>query len=1064
MKQANRSMAQQSMAALLTTFVWLASAIASQAQKDVLSLAGQWQFLRGGPMPGVSQEALPNLEFDDTIRLPGTTETNEKGPQNNARSTVALTRLYRFDGPAWYQREVVIPETWRDSRVTLHLERSKYTQIWLDGEPFGESPIICSPQEYVLGALEPGTHRLTILVDNTRKPVQSEMHQMSDNTQGNWNGIIGKLELRATDAVWLENVQVYPNAISRSVRVFLEVGNATELSGTAILHWSVKSSTNDTVVEKSDFVFRYGERGVVTDFDIALGSGSALWDEFSPNLYELTLQFASPSENTGKSSPKKIMFGLRDFKHKGSQFTINDRITFLRGKHDGCVFPLTGHPPMEVDGWLKYLRVCKEYGINHIRFHTWTPPDAAFTAADQLGVYLQPELPFWGAYSEKEANALMPEAERILRFYGNHPSFVMFSMGNECGGDRNIMAEMVRQLRSGDSRHLYAQGSNNYLSSPTLADEDDYWTTVRVRNLPNGPIKGPLFNVRGSYADVDKADGLVQIGPPSTLNDYSASLPGIPVPVIGHEVGQYTVYPNFSEIAKYTGVMRPRNLEQFRNKLGGAGMIDQADAFFRASGKLAALCYREEIEAALRTPGFGGFQLLDLQDFPGQGTALVGILDAFMDSKGLIAVDEWRQFCAPVVLLARFEKYTWSSDETFQARIQAAHYGPNDLSRETLLWNLQDVQNRVLAKGRVKARNIEQGGLRTLGDISAALKPVSKPSRITLNLSLEKSKIASSYPLWVYPNVMVTNAAVTVVRAFDDQARQALASGGRVLLVTDSKSRLVNTVGGGFTTDFWCWPMFHNSPGTMGLLCDPRQPALAGFPTDFHSQWQWFNILTNSQPVILDSLPKDYRPLVQIIDNLDRVHRLGLIFEAKVGAGRLLVCAADLPAISDKPEARQLMTSLFLYAGSDKFNPTREFSPDTVRDLLVVAKPAKGKASASTAQSAQNDPQKAIDGNEQTRWCASSASPEQWWRIDLEKPTDMKGAEIIWEMDRAGYRYLLEGSADGSTWTPLSDQKQNQNQGRHQLDFQAKGIRSLRITITGLPQNAWASIREVRLF
>jgi hypothetical protein len=424
--------------------------------------------------------------------------------------------------------------------------------------------------------------------------------------------------------------------------------------------------------------------------------------------------------------------------------------------------------------------------------------------------------------------------------------------------------------------------------------------------------------------------------------------------VIGHEIGQYTVYPNFNEISKYTGVMRARNFEQFRNKLASAGMIDQADAFFRASGRLAALCYREEIEAALRTPGFGGFQILDLQDFPGQGTALVGILDAFMDSKGLIAPEEWRQFCNPVVLLARFEKYAWSSNETFQARIQVAHYGPRDLARETLLWSLQDVQNRSIAKGRIKARSIEQGGVRTLGDIAAALKPVAQPSRITLHLSLEKSKIATSYPLWIYPQVLATNAAVTVVRSFDETARQVLADGGRVLLVAEAKSRLANTVGGGFTTDFWCWPMFHNVPGTMGLLCDPKQPALAGFPTDFHSHWQWFHILTNSQPVILDSLPKDFRPLVQIIDNLDRVHRLGLIFEAKVGAGRLLVCAADLPALSDKPEARQLMASLFSYAGSDKFNPVRELSADAIADLLRVAKPAGGKATASKAQSTQS--------------------------------------------------------------------------------------------------------------
>ena len=177
-----------------------------------------------------------------------------------------------------------------------------------------------------------------------------------------------------------------------------------------------------------------------------------------------------------------------------------------------------------------------------------------------------------------------------------------------------------------------------------------------------------MKSVRGSFATVDAPLGHVQIGPANTMTDYRRSIAGVRVPVIGHEVGQYTVFPDFREIAKYTGVLRARNLEIFREKLRAKGMLDQAEQFRQASGALAVLCYREDIEAALRTPGFGGFQLLDLQDFPGQGTALVGILDAFMDSKGLIEPKAWREFCSEVVPLVRMKKYAWTTGRDLYGR------------------------------------------------------------------------------------------------------------------------------------------------------------------------------------------------------------------------------------------------------------------------------------------------------------------------------------------------------------------------------------------------------------
>ena len=399
--------------------------------------------------------------------------------------------------------------------------------------------------------------------------------------------------------------------------------------------------------------------------------------------------------------------------------------------------------------------------------------------------------------------------------------------------------------------------------------------------------------------------------------------------MIGHEVGQYTVYPDFREIGKYSGVLRARNFELAREKLRARGMLDQAEDFTRASGALAVICYREEIEAALRTPGFGGFQLLDLQDFPGQGTALVGVLNAFMESKGLVEPAAWREFCSPTVPLLRFRKYCWTAGEPFSAQAEVAHYGPADLAGVVPEWRLVDEAHRLVIEGKLPRADIRRRGLSSLGTLSVQLPDVKRAKRFTLCLSLPQpggQSLSNGCPLWIYPlnkdlprpkNVMVSHA-------WDAPTRAALAAGKRVLLLTDAKQP--GSVEGGFATDFWCWPMFHSKPGTMGLLCDPKHPALAGFPTEFHSNWQWGEIACASRPIVLDETPADYRPIVQVIDNFDRCHKLGLIFECRVGAGKLLLCACDLEKLQDQPAAWQLLGSLLAYAASDRFDPPREIA------------------------------------------------------------------------------------------------------------------------------------------
>ena len=240
-------------------------------------------------------------------------------------------------------------------------------------------------------------------------------------------------------------------------------------------------------------------------------------------------------------------------------------------------------------------------------------------------------------------------------------------------------------------------------------------------------------------------------------------------------------------------------------------------------------------------------------------------------------------------------------------------------------------------------RQIPQGTLASLGEIRIPLKGIPAPAKLRLELTLQGTDFRNSYDIWVYPEAVDTAPGqVLISRTLDEATRQALSSGGSVLLLPQL-SALPQSIGGAFAPDFWNYGMFRKfaeerrmpvAPGTLGMLCDPKHPALSRFPTEFHANWQWFHLLRNSRALILDSMPAGYRPIVQVIDNYERAHKLGALFEARVGPGKLVVCSIDLPKLQDHPEARQLLHSLLYYMNSGLFAPPTALDEAAVERIL----------------------------------------------------------------------------------------------------------------------------------
>jgi hypothetical protein len=951
------------------------------APPPVISLAGTWQVKLDPQDKGLAagwRRAWPMA----SLHLPGSTDEAKMGePVPDPHDYAMLSRRYRHVGPAWYVRKVTVPASWRGRRLSLFLERTHWeSRAWWDGRPLGMRDSLCVPHEHAVGPATPGVHTICLRVDNRHKyNLGPDPHSVSEQTQTNWNGIIGRIELRALPAVQVAAVQAYPDAAKRSVRLVATLEGATARPVT--VRWNVAAEGGGPNRSAATSVAAFQGTRLV-DTVIELGRNAPLWDEFSPRLHRATVTVSAG----GVSQSRRIAFGLRDLAVRQKRILINGRPIFLRGTLECCVFPLTGYPPMDVNGWLRVIRVAKSYGLNHLRFHSWCPPEAAFEAADREGFYLHVEAPQWvhnvGRDAPRDA-FIQAEARRIADAYGNHPSFLILCMGNELLGDTKFLSRLVAEAKKRDGRHL--------VTSSTA------WSAVPENDVNVVTVRG----LHGATADRDFRDRIaVQ-----------------PAPTISHEVGQWTVFPNIAEIRKYTGVTRPYNLERLRDDLREKGLLGKAAAFTQASGRLSAELYKEEMEVLLRTPGHSGYQLLDLHDFPGQGTAHVGILDAFWGSKGLCAPEWFRQFAAPTVPLLRLPKREYVTTETLTAPVEVSHHGPKSLSSVAVFWKAETDNGPAVGGGRWTVPALKTGSLTQAGTLSLPLSKVKAPARLTVTISAPAAGARNSWHVWVYPPAeqVAPPPNVAVARTLEE-ALSSLREGRRVLLLASRFQRGMSRPGA-FTTVFWSPVWFAGyQQGTMGILCDPKHPALAGFPTESHSDWQWADIARQSRPMVMDRLPRDFEPIVAVIDNFVRNQRLGIVAEARVGEGRLLMTSINLwDDMEKRPAARAMWKSLLDYAGSDAFAPKQELTEADLRTFLSdnpdSASARGAKVLYVDSEQADETPSaNAIDGDESTIWHTEyqARQPDYPHEIVLDYGA---GRDI------AGFRYLPRQSQPNGRFT-----------------------------------------------
>lgn len=880
------------------------------ARAEKIDLAGMWRFqldpMGFGKTPG-SELYLSRLT--ETITLPGSTDEGGKGIQNVVAHVDRLSRKFEYCGQAWYQREVVIPDDWAGKEITLFLERCHWeTAVFVDGQPAGTDERLSTPNRFVLTRqLTPGVHTLTLCIDNRLKyPMDQWTHGTTEYTQTNWNGVVGRIELQARPASYIHRMKLYPDIDEATVRICLDLRSKGETqTGTLQLRLREKDGRE---IGTTTVPVSLAADTLLLEQTLTIGKKRMkLWDEFSPALYTLEAVLESEAGQDICTAD----FGMRRVEQGKHHIRLNGRDIHLRGVLDCCVFPLTGYPATDVPAWKRIFRTVKDYGMNHVRFHSWCPPEAAFEAADQTGIYLQVELPMWikdvGKYPARR-NFFEKEMYAILDEYGNHPSFLLYCNGNENEGDFAVLEDLIKKGKSYDSRHLYSAST-----ARTHVQADQYYTSHVTH-------KGWIT---------------VYEGQPSTDWDRSETS-AIDVPVIAHETGQRCMYPNFREIAKYTGVLEPRNFVVFQERLARNGMLPQAEDFFRATGAHTVLQYKEVNEALLRTANSGGFQLLGLADFPGQGSAFVGILDAFWESKGLVTPEKFRESCAPTVLLARIPKRTYTNQETFRAKLGIYHFGPEAIDKGTITWQLADEAGQIVREGKMRHGKIPASTVDSIGVLDIPLSTVAEAGKFTLKTHLANG-IRNEWDIWIYPSGKQTPAATPRYVRHWQEAKERLQKGETVWFIPDSCAGRKTH----FASHFWNPIMFNWEPMIVGTLIKYRHPAFNQFPTSYYADWQWWDILNDATALDLTDL-RNLTPVIQSIDTYETNRKLGIAFEAKVGPGKLFVLCVDPEKNKENRLAmQQLLVSIQNYVESDDFQPSATLQPYELDKLFSTDKTAR---------------------------------------------------------------------------------------------------------------------------
>ena len=862
-----------------------------------------------------------------------------------------FTRRHTYEGEARISRKITVPDYGTD-RLFVLAERARALRLLVDGEACAvfRQGTLSTPYIFELTGAAPGEHEFTFLSDNSYpgmpKAAICYSSAATDETQTNWNGILGECSMYTRPQNFIDSLRVYPRAVKKEeknkaggyvldvcvelapgakkvykdAKIILqsEALAAGELEDTQTLT-EIISYSGEGLAEAGTDKEENSKTMEIWFRDLPLRENVKLWDEDEGNLYEMavTLDNGMSAEDKGGSTAEcRTRFGIRSFGDNGSgRLALNGRAIFLRGEANCAEYPETGHPPMTIPEWKEMLLKYRSYGINFVRFHSHCEPEAAFAAADELGMLLQPELSHWDpkdAFETEESyRYYRAELVDLLKTYANHPSFVMLTLGNELQAQdegRERMRELVRTAKRMDPTRLYANGSNAFYGEEGCDPESDFYTSQSCKDVV---IRGTFSGMRGylneNYPSADRTydEAMAEI-----RKEYQK-------PVFSFEVGQFEVLPDFEELKSFHGISDPVNLKLIKKRVEERGLLPSWKKYVEATGELSRLAYREEIEAAMRTRELSGISLLGLQDFPGQGTALVGMMNSHLEPKpyDFARPERFREFFQECRILVKLPHYTYEAGERLIAEVEAANFGKGNIEGVfcwTLAGKMSVSENGNCEPAEIKSKNTviatgedteiticRPGSYTEVGSLDIPLDFVEKNTALTLKVRIGDS--ISAYPIWVYRKTTpVCPENVYETRAFDVKTREILQNGGRVYLSPDAdKESLPNSIKTQFTTDF-------------------------------HTDWQWW-IMATKRAVIL---PHPMKTIITEMDSYAFLRPMAQLIEFRCLKGKVLLSTMELHKSQQYPEARALQAAIYTYLSGENFEPAEELTEEELSTLV----------------------------------------------------------------------------------------------------------------------------------
>ncbi len=894
-----------------------------QAQRARVDLNGTWQF-QADPRNQGETESWHSADqpFDRTILVPGAWQAQGVGePRGILR--------HDYAGPAWYRRTVAVPAAWQGKLVRLRIGGAhRYTTAYVNSTKVGEHQGFSTPFTFdVTAAIRPGADNVIALrvVNPGSAPTDGPREQEPAyptgllNYIGNWGGVYGNVALEATEPAWVDEVYIRPDIAGKKARFRIIVRSTGTLPYAGELRVTIAP--------------RYQGRAMVrmapggyaeTDVDVSIPD-ARLWSPEQPHLYTAVITLRHGAVESDRVEER---FGMRQLQTRGNALLLNGRPLYLRGYGDDNVEVLTGFPPSSREVYLDRLRLARSFGFNAVRFHSMTPPEEFFRAADEVGLFVMAELPTaYTQYLLPHKDFLRAELQRVILSYRNRPSLLSVAFGNEFN---------LSWLKTEHEREAF------------LETVDGFYRLAKTLH-PDGLV---LSN-----------DGLI-MKPSDLASHFGSGLPDIPT--IKHEFGgYYCSLPDISLIDRFVGLFRPEWLDAKKRWVEENGLSEWYPTYVRNSQRLQHLGRKYQIERVRRQPDVTGYHYWLIVDYPGgtgEGDSWEeGWFDYFWRPKAITPQEgqEINTAVLPLIGAGVHDRAVWSESRR-QIDITVSNYGDTELRDAPLSWKLV-ADGRNVASGTVPI-NVPTGTVKSVSSI--AFGPLSGTSAQKLELVVDVNGThANRWTFWSFPRNGLLDSTGTPVSstvkweaisrlypfirqltapmrpdgllispALDETALQHLRSGGRVWLMAERGQIQPRTEVGFF-------PAAGGAIGTM--VRDHR--ALEGFPHDGFGDLQFYNVLEGAVPFPLDGWPTDLQPIVggirttaSFLSKLKNLSRVGYVFEAKVGEGRLLVTTLRIREHFDEayPDAIYLFDRLLRYASGDRFTPRFELTEELLQGLL----------------------------------------------------------------------------------------------------------------------------------